>query len=364
MAWTSPRTWTTAELVSASMLNTHVRDNLLAITSAFPSTLNPSGDNTFDLGTQGGTRWRHLALSGGITINNPASGTAGSGQIKAAGAAWIEGALTLTGHLTMSADNTYDIGAAGATRPRNVYVAGAVSAADQLGAARINLSGSWSPASQVGGINSAGGATAGASLSAAGIFMAPQLTKSASTGSLVPGLWVTAITQIVSGGVTCDRIASAYLDGQGFSGGGTVTNNNSLYLGSNPSGGGTVRVIDSVAGAYLTTGGIWTNNPSWSALKEHIRPMKTEEITGLLDWLRVDYQPVRYRYRTADGPHDQGYEYDHLGFLLDDMPQHIREIVCADADGGISTKDTEGFLLALVKGLAVEVAALRQEMAR
>ncbi len=29
MAWTAPRTWVTAEVVSASLMNTHVRDNLL-----------------------------------------------------------------------------------------------------------------------------------------------------------------------------------------------------------------------------------------------------------------------------------------------------------------------------------------------
>jgi hypothetical protein len=29
MAWTAPRTWVTDEVVSASQLNTHVRDNLL-----------------------------------------------------------------------------------------------------------------------------------------------------------------------------------------------------------------------------------------------------------------------------------------------------------------------------------------------
>ena len=28
MAWTTPRTWTTSEIVTASMMNTHVRDNL------------------------------------------------------------------------------------------------------------------------------------------------------------------------------------------------------------------------------------------------------------------------------------------------------------------------------------------------
>jgi len=31
MAWTAPRTWVTGEVVTAAMMNTHVRDNLLAI---------------------------------------------------------------------------------------------------------------------------------------------------------------------------------------------------------------------------------------------------------------------------------------------------------------------------------------------
>jgi hypothetical protein len=31
MAWTAPRTWATSELVTASMMNTHVRDNLSAL---------------------------------------------------------------------------------------------------------------------------------------------------------------------------------------------------------------------------------------------------------------------------------------------------------------------------------------------
>ena len=29
MAWTAPRTWTTSEVVSATIMNTHIRDNLL-----------------------------------------------------------------------------------------------------------------------------------------------------------------------------------------------------------------------------------------------------------------------------------------------------------------------------------------------
>lgn len=37
MAWTTPRTWTAGEVVTASMLNTHVRDNTLALYGAWTS---------------------------------------------------------------------------------------------------------------------------------------------------------------------------------------------------------------------------------------------------------------------------------------------------------------------------------------
>ncbi len=46
MAWTAPRTWTTGELVTAAIMNAHIRDN--------QNTLNPSGvsfviDGSFSL---------------------------------------------------------------------------------------------------------------------------------------------------------------------------------------------------------------------------------------------------------------------------------------------------------------------------
>jgi hypothetical protein len=34
MAWTTPKTWTTSEVVDADMLNTHIRDNMEALKSA------------------------------------------------------------------------------------------------------------------------------------------------------------------------------------------------------------------------------------------------------------------------------------------------------------------------------------------
>ena len=41
MAWTAPRTWTTNEVVTSSMMNTHVRDNFLETS---PATASAAGD--------------------------------------------------------------------------------------------------------------------------------------------------------------------------------------------------------------------------------------------------------------------------------------------------------------------------------
>lgn len=48
-AWTSPRTWVTNELVTAALMNTHIRDNLLAI---FP---NGDGSTTYTPTWSGGS---------------------------------------------------------------------------------------------------------------------------------------------------------------------------------------------------------------------------------------------------------------------------------------------------------------------
>jgi hypothetical protein len=50
MAWTTPRTWTTGEVVTAAMMNTQVRDNLLALFSRrFPHTYSVMGSITTSL---------------------------------------------------------------------------------------------------------------------------------------------------------------------------------------------------------------------------------------------------------------------------------------------------------------------------
>lgn len=56
-AWTSPRTWSTNELVTAALLNTHLRDNLLAVF--------PAGESWTAVAHAGGN---FTVPSGSITI--------------------------------------------------------------------------------------------------------------------------------------------------------------------------------------------------------------------------------------------------------------------------------------------------------
>jgi hypothetical protein len=71
MAWTTPRTWVAGEVGSAANLNTHVRDNMLAIFSAGPTWVNvtfnsgnftASGSMTWTVasGDQGVYQWTEI----------------------------------------------------------------------------------------------------------------------------------------------------------------------------------------------------------------------------------------------------------------------------------------------------------------
>ena len=91
-------------------------------------------DNTYDIGASGATRPRNLYLAGLLTMG---------GALSVTGATTLTGALNANGNVTIGdassdtltinstitsnllfTDNTYDIGASGATRPRNLYLAG------------------------------------------------------------------------------------------------------------------------------------------------------------------------------------------------------------------------------------------------
>jgi hypothetical protein len=102
-----------------------------------PGTINSNllfTDNSFDIGASGATRPRNLFLAGAATIG---------GNLSVGGTLTLTGGVNLNGNVTVGdastdtltinstitsnlifTDNTYDIGASGATRPRNLFLAG------------------------------------------------------------------------------------------------------------------------------------------------------------------------------------------------------------------------------------------------
>lgn len=148
--------------------------------------------------------------------------------------------------------------------------------------------------------------------------------------------------------------------------GGSVTNT-ILWLATS-SGTGS-NIINSAVGATLTTAGAWANAPSWAAQKSNIAVVPEIELDRWFDWLTTDHQPVRYRHpmiRNDEGEvmifTPEG-DYDHFGFLLDDVPQDVREVWCTNESGGLSTKDTEGFLLAMLKVSGQRIKSLESRLA-
>lgn len=180
----------------------------------------------------------------------------------------------------------------------------------------------------------------------------------------------------VASGGTITRLTQGYFGGISPTVTGTLTNNNAIYA-TSPSGGTTVKVIDTNAGggtpAFLSTAGSWTNASSWKAGKVDLISAPREEIRGYLDLLAAAPQPQWYRFpRVVCGDPEsddhqagvcacrgghQDYEHPTLFHLLDDLPAEIRRVICTDESGGIGTKDTDGFLLACVQELARQVYA-------
>ncbi len=70
MAWTSPRTWVTGELVTASLLNTHVRDNLSYLKNAPTFDGNVTVSGTLTVSSAGG----NVALLGSANTFSVAGG--------------------------------------------------------------------------------------------------------------------------------------------------------------------------------------------------------------------------------------------------------------------------------------------------
>jgi hypothetical protein len=97
---------------------------------------------TINLGLSGTDAWFGTDKTGSGTAGSIVLFSAGTGRWK----------IDTSGHLIAYTDNTYDIGASGATRPRNLYLGGkATLGATSTGAASLNLPHGTAPSSPVDG---------------------------------------------------------------------------------------------------------------------------------------------------------------------------------------------------------------------
>jgi hypothetical protein len=102
----------------------------LTVQSVVAGTTNTAGTNL----TIAGSKGTGTGAGGSIIFQVAPAGLTGSTQnalataltIDSARLATFGGGITLTGNQLFAADNTYDIGASGATRPRHIYAAGDV----------------------------------------------------------------------------------------------------------------------------------------------------------------------------------------------------------------------------------------------
>ena len=93
------------------------------------------------------------------------------------------------------------------------------------------------------------------------------------------------------------------------------------------------RPLEMASGAYVTTGGVWTNNSSRQA-KENIADLTSEEALAVL----AELEPVRFNYKVdAD---DQ-----YIGFIAEDVP----ELVASKDRTGLSAMDIVAVLTKVVQ---------------
>jgi hypothetical protein len=310
----------------------------------------------------------------GLTINtlNVTGNTVLGGVLTVIGGASVGGAFTMSGDAQVIGNLTVGAGGLNVNGPivfngattAGVITASAIHSTGTLSVLTQTTIGAAAPPSNLVGFNIVGPIIGAGNGQTSIGFQYNALTQGIASGSSSYGALFNVNTNSAGAANTMNLVAGMRLALAHTQSGSTVNELVTLMVESpvltGPGTANIVRVIEGVsAGAFLSTAGIWTNNASWASLKTNIEPVPAHERTQLLDWMRDEYRPVRYRY----GAKTQPYEYDHFGFLLDDMPESVRSIICNDPEGGISTKDTEGFLLAMVQEMAIRIKTLEARAA-
>lgn len=191
------------------------------------------------------------------------------------------GSLTLAGNLLFT-DNTYDIGATGATRPRNLFLAGDATIGDQLIVSGVGphvIGGATSNANQ---LRITGTFTSGVA-DVAGVETAHTLVGGANSGSYF-GVNIAPTFSKRSAGTHPDFVSLAVRPMTFGGGAATVTNASSLKITGAPTGAtynyalwvdaGLVRWDDPIAlggGAAPTLGTIGGSGPTTAAQNQWLR---------------------------------------------------------------------------------------------
>ncbi len=196
--WSSGLTLTTLATTGNTTLGDAAADNL-TVNATITSNLIFT-DNTYDIGASGATRPRNLYLAGLLTMGGALT-VNGNTTLGDAAADTLTVNSTITSNLIFT-DNTYDIGASGATRPRNLFlgnnlavggnetitgylgVGAAASSSNAINIASTNLTGAY----QV-GLQTALVGTSAATAGVFGIYTYPATAAAAFTTASVVGLY-------------------------------------------------------------------------------------------------------------------------------------------------------------------------------
>jgi Chaperone of endosialidase len=103
--------------------------------------------------------------------------------------------------------------------------------------------------------------------------------------------------------------------------------------------------IETGAGAFVTTGGVWTNASS-RELKKDIRPLPADEAMETLAALA----PVTFKYKIDDEAH--------VGFIAEDVP----DLVATNGRKGLSSMDIVAVLAKVVQQQQAQLADQRKEL--